>query len=129
MDEELREDEILMNAALRFDGYGYRDEPGFDWNAWTPERYAADGDELEPLEACALFFSLQRYLCKWGGGREPRDGTYWWMYRELFLRTCETPIPPRFRFKRYPRWPNDDPEAIRERKRLVRRVHEETDYE
>ena len=95
--QPLDEDRILTFAALRFDGYAYADATGFDWMEWTTEHFAAEGDQLEPLEVLALFFASQRYLCKWGGEMLPKTHRDWWMYRELFLRAVETPVPLEYR--------------------------------
>ena len=93
----LEECQILVYAALRFDGYAFAEATGFDWNEWGPQRYAAEGNQLAPLEVLALFFASQRFLSKWGGETLPDTHPYWWKYRELFLRAVDTQVPIEYR--------------------------------
>lgn len=124
------EDAILSAAALRFDGYAYADTTGFDWQGWTPERYAAQGDQLKPLEVLALFFSMQRFLCKWGGEMLPRTHGRWWMYRELFFRVVEIPVPSAYReHSWWVDWKLEYAPRLDECIEVVARAHRTTAYD
>ncbi len=97
----LVERQMLTCAALRFDGHAYVDATGFDWNEWEPERYAAEGDQLDAPEILSLFFASQRFLCKWGGEMLPDTHPHWWMYRELFLQAVDIQVPREYRHEDY----------------------------
>ena len=87
------EDPILIPCALRFDGWSYIEGMGFDHVA-AAEAFITTG-VIPTLveERMAVFFGLQRYLYKWGGEMEPRNGRYWRAFRAFFLITCAEPVP------------------------------------
>ena len=66
---ELDEDDILTCCALRFDGSAFAEDTGFDGGA-ALDRFFESGEWPGSLEErFALFFLLQRDLCKWALGR------------------------------------------------------------
>ncbi|MFW5683037.1 MAG: hypothetical protein ACOC1G_08545 [Phycisphaeraceae bacterium] len=134
-DERVLEDAIITAYALRFDGYAYQEETGFDGV------YDRDGRKLSRnffdhgtlpdnhLERLAFFFKMQRFLCKWGGEMLPQQGGYWRLYRTLFLDLADADIPPRFRLEdRYAKWEEDFMPHHDASVALVRRIHETTAY-
>lgn len=61
-----------------------------------------NGIEAFPLlEQMTVFFMLQRYLFKWGGEYEAKDGRYWQLFRALFLAVCEQTPPERYQLAAY----------------------------
>ena len=52
-------------------------------------------------EQMTVFFMLQRYLFKWGGEYEPKDGRYWQLFRALFLVVYEQTPPERYQLAAY----------------------------
>lgn len=102
---ELKEHDILCACALRFDGYKYAATRGVDLCELT-EAYVI---RLKPhewiLDNLAVFFSLQRWLHKWGGEYEPETSRNNIAFRELFLELCQADIPEEFRHEEcWKRW-------------------------
>ena len=96
--QALDEDPILIACALRFDGWRYIERMGFD-HVGACEAFITTG-VIPALvgERMAVFFGLQRYLYKWGGEMEPRNGRYWRAFRAFFLLTCADPVPDGYAF-------------------------------
>ncbi|NBP78589.1 MAG: hypothetical protein EBU62_14000 [Proteobacteria bacterium] len=96
--QALDEDPILIACALRFDGWKYIERMGFD-HVGACEAFITSG-VIPALvgERMAVFFGLQRYLYKWGGEMEPRNGRYWRAFRAFFLLTCADPVPDGYAF-------------------------------
>ena len=117
----LDEDEVLINCALRFDGYKYAEI--FNKKAEATEIPA------DPLDQLHMFFMLQRYLYKWGGEQEPRNGKVFKTFRELFLLVYRRSIPVEFiRRDYYRKWVENYQPFIDQAGEVVRRSHESTVY-
>lgn len=129
--DDAREVDILACCALRFDAYRYTKVSGFD--AVAAGEAALEGAALPPdsLQRLAVFFMLQRFLCKWGGEQLPRNGPHWRLFREIFLVVADCRVPVEFR-------PQDDGCRLRWRYRyrpridetvaFIRHIHESTHY-
>lgn len=64
--DELREDDVLIHCALRFDGWKYKEATGFD-HFQALDCYWETGEwALQPEEQLCMFFLLQRGLYKYG---------------------------------------------------------------
>jgi hypothetical protein len=93
--------DVLTACALRFDGHAYSTATGFDRNA-AIEVYFETGAWPEALaDRLALFYLLQRALCKWELFGEPHDGRYWRAFRTLFFEVCEADVPEAYRVAHY----------------------------
>jgi hypothetical protein len=79
------EDEILCAFAQQFDGYKHEHVTGR-----KIEQMEIPQDTADQMQR---FFMLQRYLYKWGGEYEPRDGETFQTFRKLFLLLSRQPIP------------------------------------
>ncbi len=107
------DDDAFIFAALRFDGYAFRDATGFDDHA-AFERARDEGpDGLTLEQRFALLFLLQRYLYKWGGERLSRSGPEWRLFRRLFVELAPQDAPERYRVDDYDRRWRELPEARR----------------
>ena len=96
MDPELTRLEaydILIDCALRFDGYLYLEETGFDTNQAIQDLASDVKNTWNELETLAVFFILQRSLCKWSLVYEPSNGKYWRLFCEMFFEVVHIPIP------------------------------------
>ncbi|MEW6156092.1 MAG: hypothetical protein AB1813_01590 [Verrucomicrobiota bacterium] len=105
---EQRENDIFTCCGLRFDGYRYIEMSGFDAEGNLEQAFKTQSSPKDELQRLTLFFVLQRILFKWGGEREPRDGRYWRLFRELFLQVAPLHVPVEFR-------PQDDSWRLRRR--------------
>jgi hypothetical protein len=125
--EGLREDDVLICCALRFDGYAYAEATGLTFPEATDRLVDDDVWPEGREERLAVFFALQRYLYKWGGEYEPREGKCWRVFRTLFLDLHDAEIPARFRLAEYAeKWDRmDHDRAVA----VVRRIHEMTAYD
>jgi hypothetical protein len=101
------ESELIGACALRFDGYAYSRETGFDAtraDAALAHFFETGEWDTAPLELLATFFLLQRRY-RWqyiSGGDENEVSTEGWRaYRTLFLELCDYPIAERYRTKSY----------------------------
>jgi hypothetical protein len=134
---ERNEDDVLIACALRFDGYRYGEQTGFCHgpDGWELEeagrRLLTDGPgALAPEEQLTLFFLLQRFLYKWGGEYEPRHGWYWRLFRSLYLLVYDYPVAAEYRHGEYTdRWDAEYRPRLGECVALVRRMHEQTQYD
>lgn len=103
------ENELLIACALRFDGYRYAEETGLNGPDGDGRGLAALADPVvktlelypEPLDNLAAFFTLQRFLYKWGGERLTAFSREHLAFRLLFLDVYRQDIPERFRFEPY----------------------------
>lgn len=99
-------DDILISAALRFDGYKYAERRRFNHIAAqkTYEK-SRDWSHLGRYQRMAVFFTLQRYLYKWGGDMLSRRSLTWRGFLELFLSTYRYDVPAAYRLPEYyERW-------------------------
>ncbi|WP_131474256.1 hypothetical protein [Fischerella thermalis] len=88
-------------CALRFDGYKYQKQTGFNPQEATTQYLATRKWDLEPLEKLATFFFLQRSLNKFDLQYEPRDGQYWQALESLFDECKDLEIPEEYRQNTY----------------------------
>ncbi|MEM7680636.1 MAG: hypothetical protein AAF288_01635 [Planctomycetota bacterium] len=127
---EADECDILIAAALRFDGYSYAESVRLEI-ADFDRRVGPDvtNSDAPAEEKFAALFALQRFLFKWGGERLPTYSPEWKRFRELFLATAES-VPPRsFAAEGYfDHWQARYAPRVSECIALVRRIHEETAY-
>jgi hypothetical protein len=114
LDLEIFETELITACALRFDGYAYADEVGFDYTGNTNDSeqqvahvvksFVANPDWDRPRnDLHMILFMLQRGLIKEGwlkwNSQEAK------VIRLLFLELCHDDIPPQFRLEEwYQRW-------------------------
>lgn len=130
-EEEERENDILICCALRFDCYRYMEVASF--NSEQAILTALEGGQLptDELQKLAMFFWLQRFLFKWGGEREPRNGQYWRLFRELFLGVARSRVPAEFRPEQDDcrlRWRYHYRPQLEDVLAFMRRIHQETSY-
>lgn len=127
---EFTERGILTRCALRFDGWKYAEQTGFDHRAAFDAFFATGKWSLTDQEKLACFFLLQRGLCKWDLVYEPLHGKFWRAYRTLFFEVCEMEPQEPFRDVRYvEEWDRDYKPALEKCIEIVRRVHESTEYD
>lgn len=126
---EFQEEEILTACALRFDGYKYCDEAGFDYNKALDDYFASERWDIAPLEQLATFFMLQKGLCKWNLVYEPQDGKYWKAFRELFLLTCKHEVPKVYQQQPYCRtWRERFAQHLPALVEHIKNIHRNTQY-
>jgi hypothetical protein len=66
--EDPGDGDILTACALRFDGYAYHTQSGFDHlAAFDALEQGGVLARFELTQHLDFFFLLKRYLCKWGG--------------------------------------------------------------
>jgi len=120
-----RLEDALNHAALRFDGYQYIQDTGFDHRR-AVKTY--DRDDVLPesqLDRLCLFFILQRYLMKWGGERLGLDSVEWKLFLLLFLELCEAEIPEKYRFRDYyQEWEKNYAQNTAEYKDGMRKIYQ-----
>lgn len=125
------EHNILTVAALRFDGYRYRDETQFDYKSAIQKFFTHDVLPDTPCDQMCLFFLLQRMLMKWGGEREPLNGKYWKLFRELFLKVAPIHIPSQYQDNVHgyiEEWQRDYLPHLKEIYALIYSIHKTTHY-
>ena len=49
----------------------------------------------------AVFFILQRSLCKWSLVYEPSNGQYWRLFRKMFFDIVEIDFPEEYKWHEY----------------------------
>lgn len=127
--DERREREIISRWALRFRGWDYVEETGFDHEA-ALRALMHDGQMPRAIEeSFCCFFLLQRHLFKWGGESLPGDSREWRALRSLFLTVAGWPVPVRWRSAEHHRAWARLPAAKRlDDVRFVYRVHAGTAY-
>jgi hypothetical protein len=97
----MKDDNILTACALRFDGYKYQRQTGFDPKQATATFFSTQRWELEPLEKLATFFLLQRSLYKYDLQYEPEDNKFRKAFRSLFSECVDLDIPLEYQQKEY----------------------------
>ena len=129
----ISEDYILINSALRMDGYKYRDETDLDTKVMAKSFIETGNfDAFTPLDKLAFFFLLQRWLCKWGGEYLPHNAYDWKMYRQLFLDTAEVEVPREFMPEEdswWSKWKYRIKPRLDECVAIVSEIHRNTEYE
>ncbi len=60
MNRPFDEHDILTHCALRFDGYAYLEQSGFDHQQALEDFFQTGEWNLSPLEAMTTLFTLQR---------------------------------------------------------------------
>jgi hypothetical protein len=101
MQIELSPKEILTACALRFDGYQYEKDSGFDGGPAIQTFRDSRKWDLSDSEKLTCFFLLQRSLCKWDLVQEPRDGRWWQAFRAMFLEVIDFEVPVKYRHPSY----------------------------
>jgi len=127
----INEDDVLTSFALRFDGYKYQKDSGFEFRLPGPSDPPTDLDSLSTIERMTALFMMQRYLYKWGGEDEPQHGRAWQAFRQLFLMTCREEVPETYRARHspgYDDWADKWSRAIAEAEATVKRIHRSTTY-
>ena len=123
----LREEDVLTACALRFDGNRYL---GNRTNEFNDKYLVPCIIPEEPLDQMALMFLLQRWLLKWGGENEPKNGRYWFTFRDLFLRISRYPVPEEYQFEDfYFSWVSNYIPFLIEAENLVTDIHKNLNYE
>ncbi len=130
------EDDVLISWGMRFDGYLYQRDTGFDPDRFNEKFFEEDSlDWAEPLDCLAAFFCLQRYLYKFGGERLEKTSPEWRMFRKLFLDTARIDVPERYRGSElwygewYERWLAQSAPQLEQHVSLIERIDRETIYE
>ena len=129
-EKPLDADNIMTACALRFDGYKYIEETGFDAKAGIDAYMETERWDRPAEEKLAIFFVLQRSLCKWSLVYEPRHGRYWRLFREMFFDVVELDIPQDYHNAEWlSRW--DERYSSQRNKAIacVRRKHQRTKYD
>jgi ADP-ribose pyrophosphatase YjhB (NUDIX family) len=126
------EDEVLITSALRMDGYKFVETTRFDHIAAIREAEETGRFPEDPLQRMAMFFMLQRYLYKWGGESLTKQSRIWWIFRQLYLDTCDTYVPSEFQYHDgdlyYSRWEREQLPSLRQCAEIVRLNHHHTAY-
>jgi hypothetical protein len=105
LDHDNVEDEILINCALRFDGWQYEIDRGLE-NAGGLSSLVEpvlEGRRFhsDPNDNLAAFFGIQRYLYKWGGEMLLPHSREHVAFRLLFLDVYRYEIPEKYRKEPY----------------------------
>ncbi|MBA2436349.1 MAG: hypothetical protein H0V54_14935 [Chthoniobacterales bacterium] len=131
----MKECEILMRWALRFDGEKYRQNTGFKPGEFA-ERFFVTWTLTwaDPLDCLAAFYLWQRFLMKWGGERLPSSNRHWGLFRALFLHTARMDVPERYQGgddwngECYRIWRRDWGQHVEEHLEIVCKIHEGKRY-
>lgn len=124
----LDEDDVLIECALRLDGYAFEK---------VARRRLGDlvGIALEDVSRLSLnqrfaaFFMMQRHLYKWGGESLPRNHHEWKVFRELFLELAPLDVPAKYAHAEFmASWRRKYGARVEEAVAFVRRVHEAMEY-
>jgi len=87
-------EDVQTACALRFDGYLYQEKTGIEFPDLNKPIKATRRMYKDPLKNFAVFFALQRFLCKWGGEQltkqSPEHMAYDFLYLQLYQ--IETPV-------------------------------------
>ena len=125
-----KEDNIMIPAALRFDGYQYAKEKYPRQSDFPSAQIDQCVIPEELLEQLLFFFIQQRSLYKWGGEMLPRSAPDWHHFRELFLLTCQAEIPEQYRQAPYhEQWEKEFKPGLEKHRKVIRRIHEKTNYD
>lgn len=129
----LNEADILTNCALRFDGYKYAEQTGFDHQPLLSTFFKTGEWCGSDAELLATFFILQRRLCKWDLAYMPTHAKHWRAFRELFLRVCALEVPAEYRSQDLlgfnMRWSRDYASQLDRCIAYIRHIHATTAYE
>ena len=125
----LDEETILICCALRFDGYKYAEEHGFNPEGPVHQYLQTGKWNGAELELLAVFFHLQRALFKWSLVYETSESPYWRAFRELFLQLYAAEIPEPYQMLKYhDKWIKDFQPQLAQCVAVVREKHETTTY-
>lgn len=125
------ESEILTAGALRFDGYKYAEQSGFDLDQASEEYFRSGKLPESELEQMTMCFLLQRFLMKWGGEYLSERSRTWKLFRYCFLNTCNLNVPLKYRswsHSWYRRWEREYLPKWQECITIVQLIHESTGY-
>ena len=126
----LDERDILTLSALRFDGYQYLEDKPFDHRTALDQFFRTGVWDLSDFEKLAVFFCLQRALCKWDLVYEPCHGRYWRAFRTLFLEVARLPIPEKYADPSWlERWNERYGWQLEKAVACIREVHASTVYD
>ena len=131
MDQQrLDPDAIVTSCALRFDGHKYVEETGFDVEAGIDAYMETETWDRPDEEKLAIFYILQRCLCKWSLVYEPQHGRYWRLFREMFFDVVELEIPQAYNNNEWLSQWNERYASQRDKAiDCVRRHHQRTKYD
>ena len=122
--------DVLTACALRFDGWRYQQDTGFDQKAAFDQFFRTGQWKLSAEEKLATFFMLQRGLNKWDLVYEPKHGRWWRAYRTLFFEAVHLDVPAAYRNGDwYDRWDRDYAGRLDQCIEAVRKVHDATAYD
>ena len=125
-----RAEDVLIDTALRFDAYQYMDDTGFDAQLEYEKIRAGDPTDWDDLQKMAMFFCLQRSLCKGPLVYEPFNGKNWRIFREMFFEVIALEVPECYRLLgRYNRWSERYEHRLDEAIACVRQEHDLIEYE
>lgn len=128
--EPLNEEQVLTCCALRFDGWQFLEDSAFDYDAALHQLFATGQMPHVSNERLALFFTLQRFLMKWGGEYEPKHGRYWRAFRTLFLACVDLDVEPRYCYEDYwETWRQRYQPRLAQCRALVQRIHQTMAYD
>lgn len=123
------ESEIISACALRFDGYKYLEETGFDVDEALAYFFLTGGWNIRPIEQLAVFFILQRAF-RQNLEYEPENGRYWRAFRQLFLEVCEFNVSEHYRHPTcYRRWEEKFEPYLSESVKLIGKIHKNMLYD
>ncbi|MCL6431438.1 MAG: hypothetical protein K6V36_11370 [Anaerolineae bacterium] len=129
--DTLDEHEILRLCALRFDGWKYMRDTGFDWHEALQRYFTAGTYPSKREEQLCLFFMLQRAPYKWWDwGSVPLHRPHWRLFRSLFLLVHDYDVPQEYRQDDWSEaWERRIRPRLRECVDLARRIHDATQYD
>ena len=129
-DDPLNADQILIDTALRFDGYKFIHETDFDTHGEIEKRYDDQPTDWNDLQLMSIFFILQRGLGKWSLVYEKRHGKYWRIFREMFFEVIELEVPREYYHEeRYGTWHARYAHRLSDVIQCVRDEHESIEYD
>jgi hypothetical protein len=122
------ESEILSCCALRFDGWGYYSQHGFDQRKALDNFFESGKWNLSALERLCMFFLLHRSLFWMDLTDEPKDGRHWQAFRHLFLNVAPLNTPEEYRIAKHAvRWESEYQLRLSEVIDFIREIHERYD--
>lgn len=128
-------EDAMTTCALRFDGYTFMEETGFDHRAALDTFYqTGEWNHLTLPQQMSAYFLLQRYLNKWGGEMLPHESKERGAYHSLFLVVCREAPPEQSKtdFDTQPylsEWERRFVPQLDAIEAAIRREHEATVYE
>jgi hypothetical protein len=128
-ERQFSEDDILIAFALRMNGYKYADSKNLEISHFYEKLEKQGMEDLTTIEKMVALFAMQRYLYKWGGEYQVRQSRIWQQFRELFLNVADCEVPEPYRDDQlYARWRDEFVPRLQECIRMVREIHETTEY-